>query len=524
MPRRAALIASVVAGLVALAATAPSIGHDWQLLDDTGYVMQQATVRTPGQVPAWQLLTTPGMGHPMPVTNASLVLDHALHGVKPAGWHVTATLLTALVAALAAAWTIALAHRTGRPVRPMWAAVAVGVIVSHPLIVEPTYWIAARKDLLATGFAAAALLVAARGPWADAPGPSRRRTWIATVALLALALGSKSSVVGLPVVLVALAWVGRSCRHRMIGLGVIGVALSATVVAATVLYQANIGAAAESAGWAAWWASGCATVTEQLALFTNGSSSLPVFYPTVATPGSGAFVAQSLLVVAIAVAAVAAIARMRRRDGITRARLAVLTLIVLAAPVSGFFGALQAMVSDRFLFAPLLLGVAPLLAFSLDAAHTRLAEQRNERAVATGLLAVAVLVAAAWWPARLDTMSRWHDSETFWKQQIALYPPGGDEPVPRLNDLVCNNYAWSRAFVIDYDLVPIDPDPHAAVTRIKNATHGWTMCPRTPTDCADPDLASRDACMMARNVARAWGMIATLRAEHPVPEMGPKGE
>jgi hypothetical protein len=508
--------------VVAFAATAPSIGHGWQLLDDTGYVMQQATVRTPTQVPAWQLLATPGMGHPMPVTNASLAIDHALHGVRPAGWHATTTILSALVAALATAWTLTLAGRTARPVRRRYAALGVVAVLSHPMIVEPTFWIAARKDILATGFAAAALLVAARGPWADASGPRRRRTWLATVALLALALGSKSSVVGLPLVLVVLAWIGRSCRHRLIGLAVVGAALSGAVIAATAMYQTTIGAAADADGWAMWWASGCATVTDQLRFFVTGGSSLPVYYPAIAEPGTAAFFGQSVLVLVIVAGPIAMLAPLRRRDRVTRERLALLTLVVLLAPVSGFFGSLQAMVSDRFLFAPLLLGVAPLVAFGLDAAHTRLAQQRTERGVALGLITAVVVLAAAWWPARLEVMDRWRDSETFWKQQLALYPPGGPEPVPRLNDLVCNNYAWSRAFVIDYDLVPIDPDPHRAVDRLKRATHGWMQCPRTPTDCADPDLSSRDACMMARNVDRAWAAIGALRAEHPPPEIGPK--
>lgn len=523
-PRRLELVAVVIVGALAFVATAPSIGFDWQLLDDTGYVMQQATVRTPGDVPAWHLLATPGMGHPMPVTNASLAVDHAVWGVEPAGWHAMAALLAACGAALATAWILALARATGRPVRPAWAAAAVAVLFAHPLLVEPTYWIAARKDLLATAFAAAALLVAARGPWSDAPGGARRRTWIATVALLALALGSKSSVVGLPVALVALAWAGRSCRHRIVGLALVGGAMSAAVIAATALYQSEIGAAASADGWVAWWASGCATVTEQLQLFVSGGSSLPVYYPRVLEPSDPGFVAQSALVIALAVGAVVGLAPLRRRAGLTRERLALLTLVVLVAPVSGFFGALQAMVSDRFLYAPLLLGVAPLLAFGLDAAHSRLAERRSERLVAAGLGVAVAVVALAWIPARLETMDRWRDSETFWKQQIALYPPGGPEPVPRLNDLVCNNYAWSRAFVIDYDLVPIDPDPHAAVAALKRAIHSWTVCPRTPTDCADPDLSSRDACMMARNVDRGWAAITALRAEHPVPEVGPKGE
>jgi len=138
----------------------------------------------------------------VPVTLASLGLESRLVGDAPFLYHLDNVLLHAV-----AAVGTALVLRALR--QPAWVSLLVAALFAlHPMRVESVAWIAERKALLAAVFSLASLR--AWIAWSDA-----RRPLAYGAALLgfALALGSKPSVVGLPLLLAAIDW------HRGRGLG-----------------------------------------------------------------------------------------------------------------------------------------------------------------------------------------------------------------------------------------------------------------------------------------------------------------
>ena len=155
------------------------------------------------------MLTTGLMGHWMPLTWLSLALDWCIWGMNPFGYHLTSVLLHGLAAAL----FYLVARRLSRrrlPGRGEWAltigaALAALLFALHPLRVESVAWITERRDVLAGVFFLAAIL-AYLGRWTPdgAPHPHERLRYLASLALFAGALASKSMTVTLPAVLLVL--------------------------------------------------------------------------------------------------------------------------------------------------------------------------------------------------------------------------------------------------------------------------------------------------------------------------------
>ena len=113
-----------------------------------------------------------------PVDRVTLLIDGALHGSDPSGFHLTNALLHGLASALVAAVALGTSRRTAA------AAVAGLLFATHPVHVEAVAAVAHRKESLALVFICATLL-AARA--------ARARPWLWVVAATAflLALGSK---------------------------------------------------------------------------------------------------------------------------------------------------------------------------------------------------------------------------------------------------------------------------------------------------------------------------------------------
>jgi hypothetical protein len=129
----------------------------------------------------------------IPLTWISLLVDHAVFGFAPAGYHLVNVALHALTAALL---YLALARMTGSPWRSAFVA---AVFAIHPLHVESVAWASERKDVLSGAFFALGLLAYVR----YAEGPSSRRMGV-VAAFLGLGLLSKSVLVTVPFALVLL--------------------------------------------------------------------------------------------------------------------------------------------------------------------------------------------------------------------------------------------------------------------------------------------------------------------------------
>jgi len=152
------------------------------------------------------MLTAHVMGHWIPVTWLTLGADFALWGMNPFGYHLTNLLLHAASAALfylVARRLLGLAIPSAAP-----GAVNLGAVVSalyfalHPLRVESVAWITERRDLTSGLFFLLTIFAYLK---AHERPPAVRTSWRwVSLAAAALALASKSIVMGLPLVLLIL--------------------------------------------------------------------------------------------------------------------------------------------------------------------------------------------------------------------------------------------------------------------------------------------------------------------------------
>lgn len=170
--------------------------------DDVDYVVANRALAT---TPPWRFfLERTNPTEYLPVRDLSYRADLALHGMQPAGFHVTNLLLYALCGFLlgpcARALSMLLPGAAGRGDEEHHAgvaAIATALFVAHPAHVESVAWISGRKDVLSGLFGIAALWAFAAG----LAGPSARLRYL-SAGLLAMALLSKATA--LP--LCAVAW------------------------------------------------------------------------------------------------------------------------------------------------------------------------------------------------------------------------------------------------------------------------------------------------------------------------------
>jgi Flp pilus assembly protein TadD len=183
------MLARLCIGAALVAATAAVyaqvIDFGFVGLDDTQYVSANSHVRAglTLETVAWAFSTT-YFGNWHPLTWLSLMLDVELFGVTPGAHH----LVNAALHAANGVLLFAMLARYG-----LWrAAFVAAVFCLHPLHVESVAWIAERKDVLSGLFWIGACHAWLRG---------RRTT---TLALFALGLMTKPSVVTLPFALLLL--------------------------------------------------------------------------------------------------------------------------------------------------------------------------------------------------------------------------------------------------------------------------------------------------------------------------------
>lgn len=147
------------------------------------------------------------------------MLNYALFGLQPWGWHLGAIL--AHVAAVAAVFW--LARKLGLE---YWtAALAALIFALHPIHIEPVVWISAASDTMVTVFAALAFIAFLNGR--DPVQPKRARWWIASLVLLACALLTKEMAVTFFALVALYAWLHPAQDKASQGKRVIGAALEA---------------------------------------------------------------------------------------------------------------------------------------------------------------------------------------------------------------------------------------------------------------------------------------------------------
>ncbi|HTG09947.1 MAG TPA: hypothetical protein VK746_04055, partial [Candidatus Eisenbacteria bacterium] len=176
---------------------------DW---DDPINFLQNPYYRGLGWPQLRWMLTASVMGHWIPVTWLTLGADFAVWGMDPFGYHLTSLLLHAASAALfylVARRLLGLAIPSAEPgTVNLGAVVAALYFALHPLRVESVAWITERRDLTSGLFFLLTLLAYLKAHERTAEVRTGWR-WVSLTAA-ALALASKSIVMGLPLALLIL--------------------------------------------------------------------------------------------------------------------------------------------------------------------------------------------------------------------------------------------------------------------------------------------------------------------------------
>jgi protein O-mannosyl-transferase len=187
------------AGIVSLCVLATAILYAGDLrlgffrIDDPQYVVSNAWIQGVTWEHIRQILSNPYYLNYSPLHLFSYMLDHAIAGLNPYGFHLSSNLWAGIVAGFV--YLVALALIQHR----LTAIAAAVLFVVHPVHVEAVAWISSRKDLVAAAFVLPSFLVYLKYRQRGAIA-----WYLASLLLFLLALLGKLSVVAFPAVLLSL--------------------------------------------------------------------------------------------------------------------------------------------------------------------------------------------------------------------------------------------------------------------------------------------------------------------------------
>ena len=192
--------------VLTITAFLPAIHNEFLNWDDAQNYLDNPHYRGLGPRQLAWMLTTFHMGHYIPATWITFGLDYLLWGVSPAGYHLTNILFHAATA-LAFYFVCLRLLRTALPESletdlRIGAALAALLFAIHPLRAESVAWVTERRDVVSGLFYI--LSVTAYLKAVDGVDRVRPQWYWTSIGLFACGLLSKSIVVSLPVVLLAL--------------------------------------------------------------------------------------------------------------------------------------------------------------------------------------------------------------------------------------------------------------------------------------------------------------------------------
>jgi len=320
-----------------------------------------------------------------PVHLASLMLDAAIWGREPFGYHLTSVALHAVNVVMV--WGVLRGIRRQAEALCYLGAVLFAV---HPVVTEAVCEPTFREDLLATAFSLGALLLAMRHD----PAVARSDRWraIAISACCLLAVGSKESGYAAPLLVAIYWWLCRRDEPTGFWKAAIGGGLAATVafLAARFLLEPAQSAIFEAkpAYPGGSLAAAMAIEPRILALYTQ-----LILFPINLCADYGLYSVRHLplpvaLVIVAAVIAAAILAIRADR----RMALAIAMIALPLVPVANLIPIYRA-AADRYLYFPMA-GVGLAIGLCLDSAW--LAARPRLREIATiGCMAAAVLLGMA---------------------------------------------------------------------------------------------------------------------------------
>lgn len=318
-----------------------------------------------------------------PLTNSTFWIEWRLWGMDARGYHATNVVLHAGSALLV--WRILL--HLGVP--GAWLVALLFAV--HPVSVASVAWIAERKNTLSLFLASAAMLA-----WLRFDHTRTRGGWLTAWLLFVAALLAKTSIVGLPIVMLGAVWWrrGRIARRDVLAT-VPFFAVAIALAGVTILFQyENVVAPGErafvrpegllsriaAAGWAVWFYVGKTLWPAPLAMIHPRWQVAPDRWLH--------------WVPLVALAGVCGVAWTIRERGGRAALFALASALALLAPVLGLFDVYYfrySLVAEHWLYA----ATIPILALVVAAAAQWLGRLGSPGRLAAATLAtVAVLVLA----------------------------------------------------------------------------------------------------------------------------------
>lgn len=396
--------------------------------DDDVNVVYNPAIRGLGTANLHWMFTTALGGHYQPLTWLSLALDYRIAGLKPFVYHLTNVLLHVLGVLLFYALALKLLHAagaergSGNGVAYGCAGFAAAVFALHPLRVESVAWVTERRDVLSGVLLFAAVLAYLRSVRTARPAVG----WYAlALALFGASLLSKAAAMTAPLVLLVLDYypLRRPARQQVTTAQLLLETMPFAVLAAIAGYIAM--RAQQSSG--SWRSLAEQDFWSRAAVATHGCwfylyklvrpTDLSPLYPM---PPREMLVSRAVLMEGAVIALLLAIAVRRRRD-LPALLAALLSYLILLAPVSGLAQSGKHLVADRYSYLSLLpialLGAGGLLRMQ-HRAKDRPDGRRNARVFAvlagTYVAGVALLAAAQ--------CGVWRDSITLWQHAVKLDP------------------------------------------------------------------------------------------------------
>ena len=404
--QRPAWLAPLLVAAVAFAAHARGLGNGFTNWDDPAYVLHNPLLRETGVRALVRPFTQFYNNDYYPLNQVSYVLDHALWGLEPVGYHLTNILLHALAAALA----LLVARRLlGAEVPAILASLVFAV---HPVNVESVAWVAERKNVLSMVFLLASFLLYLERDRREELAASRARTRLlllgSLVAFVAAAL-AKTIVTPFPLVLVAhdVLFARERWRRRLLE-KVPFVVVSAAAAVFTVLSQGAAGAIPPFIGRSAlnnlWTMLGVYVTYVRMFVWPlelNARYASTHAY----SPLAPRTLAGIVLVLALAFVAW----RLRRRSPLVPFSIAWCFLLLL--PVSHIVPT-SVLFADRYLYYPTV-----ALGWLVALGASRLA--RIARPATVAMVAALLVV---WSGLTVRRTGDWKDSITLWESSVAVDP------------------------------------------------------------------------------------------------------
>ena len=177
--------------LLTIAVYYPGLDNEFTNWDDTGYVLNNAFIRSLDLENLGNILTQPVVGNYHPLTVFSLALNYQVSGTEPYSYHVVNLLLHLANTVLVFFLILQLSDR--KTLAALFTALFFAI---HPMHVESVAWVAERKDVLYTFFFLASLISYTKFIRKKA----KRHFWWA-LGWFILSLASKPAAVILPLVL-----------------------------------------------------------------------------------------------------------------------------------------------------------------------------------------------------------------------------------------------------------------------------------------------------------------------------------